>query len=602
MINFLFNLPLKLKKLIVLFVDLILSCASLIISFFLLENINFQYNTIYYLFIIFSFIFFFLIGKNYSEIIRFTNIYNIFNILKLLFYNLILILTISFIIYGFEIKFIQLTVVYSILLSIIILLSRFFILFIYDNLKLLNKRNLIIYGAGEAGVLVFNNFKNYKVVAFIDDDENKIGRTIQGVNIISDNGITKLIENYKIDLIIVAIPSLNNSRRSQIIENLNKFNIEIKLLPKLDNLVLGNFNFNKFTLLPSDLIERKIEWNKQEVFNILRNKIILVTGGGGSLGSSLVKNIINSNIKKLIILDNNEYNLFKIMEEIKKLINFYKINTKVEYQLLSINDFFGIKKIFLNNKIDFVFHAAAYKHVNLLESNIYSAYKNNIIGSYNLVNLSREFKCEKFIFISTDKAVNPSSIMGKTKRIIENYITYIQNSDPNHIFSIVRFGNVINSNGSVIPIFENQIINRQPITLTHPDVTRFFMSIDEAIILVLETLRFKKNNVIYVLNMGKPIKILDLAKKLISIHGLKIKNEKNPKGDIEIKIIGLREGEKMHEELFYKNTEKNILNENIYYQENLINLSVYDKFDDDLKIIENSQSDIDIEKIFDKYL
>ena len=226
------------------------------------------------------------------------------------------------------------------------------------------------------------------------------------------------------------------------------------MLPKLDDLVLGNFNFSNFSLLPSDLTGRKIEWNKEEVFKILRDKTILVTGGGGSLGSSLVKKIILANINKLIIVDNNEYNLFYITEEINKLSNYFNIKTEVIYKLISINDYDALKNIFSKFNIEMVFHAGAYKHVNLLENNIYSAYKNNIYGSYNLLKLSNEFNVKNFIFISTDKAVNPSSIMGKTKRIIENYITFLQSKHNDKNFSIVRFGNVINSNGSVIPIFE----------------------------------------------------------------------------------------------------------------------------------------------------
>lgn len=601
MINFIFRIPLRLKKLIVLIVDLLLSFLSLIIALLLLENISLQYNLFYFLFIILSFIFFFLIGKTYSEIIRFTNIYNFINIIKLLLYNFILILIVSFIIYGFAIKFIQLTIIYSIILSITIFLSRFIIVFIYDNLKLLNKQNLLIYGAGEAGVLAFNNFKTYKVRAFVDDDINKIGRTIQGIKIISFENIINLIEKFKIDLIIVAIPSLNHSRRSQIIKNLHKFNIKIKMLPKLDDLVLGNFNFNKFSLLSSDLIERKIEWNKNEVYKILNNKNILVTGGGGSLGSSLVKKIVNGGVKKLIILDNNEYNLFHVMQEIGKLVNYYQIKTEIIYKLISINDYNGLKKIFEQYNINMVFHAGAYKHVNLLENNVYSAYRNNIYGSYNLIKLSKQFKIKNFIFISTDKAVNPTSIMGKTKRIIENYITYLQTQNDDQNFSIVRFGNVINSNGSVIPIFEKQINNRQPITVTHPNVTRFFMSIDEATGLVLETLRYSKS-VIYVLNMGKPIKILDIAKKLISIYGLQLKDKDNPNGDIEIEYIGLREGEKMHEELFYKNSKINKLNEYIDYQENKINNKIFNSFEKDLDIFNYPNFNNEIDKIFDKYI
>ena len=601
MINFIFRIPLKLKKLILLLSDLFLSFTSLLITLFLLENIKFDYNIIYFQFIIFSFIFFFIIGKNYSEITRFTNIYNIINIIKLLFYNLILILIISFIIYGFDLKFIQLTIIYSIILFIVVFLSRFLIVSIYDNLKLLNKKNLIIYGAGEAGVLAFNNFKSYKIITFVDDNPNKLGRTIQGIPIIDPKGITKLMENKIIDLIVVAIPSLNNERRTQIIQSLNKLNIEIKMLPKLDDFIIGNFNFNNFSLLPSDLTGRKIQWNKDEVYKILRNKTILITGGGGSLGSSLVKKIILAKINKLIIVDNNEYNLFYITEEVNKLLNYFNIKTEVIYRLISINDYHAVKNIFDEFDVEMVFHAGAYKHVNLLENNIYSAYKNNVHGSYNLIKLSIDFKVQNFIFISTDKAVNPSSIMGKTKRIIENYITFLQNKHNDKNFSIVRFGNVINSNGSVIPIFEKQISNRQPITVTHPDVTRFFMSIDEATGLVLETLRFNKP-VIYVLNMGEPIKIVDIAKKLISINGLQIKDKDNPKGDIEIKYIGLRDGEKLHEELFYKNSKINKLNDFIDFQENKINNEIFDSFEEDLKNIAKTEVNQNIEKIFDKYI
>lgn len=600
MIKLLFNIPSGLKKILILFLDIFFSFISLATSIIILE-LYFEFG-IFYIFLIFSFLLPFLYVKIYSEFIRFSNFQNFINIFKLLFINSLILFFITFLIYGFRLELIKIILVYKVFFFFFIILSRLFIVFTYENLKFYNKKNIIIYGAGEAGLLAFNNLKKYSIKAFIDDDINKIGRYIQSVPVINKIDLVDFLKKDKIHYIVVAIPSLENSGRADILEKLNKYKIEIKMLPKIDELLLGNFDFNKFSILPSDLIKRDIKWNKDKVYEVLNDKVVLVTGGGGSLGSSLVKKIINANIKKLIIIDNNEFNLFKIVEEVTKLINFFKIKNKFDYKLISINDNQALEQIFKVNKPNIVFHAGAYKHVNLLENNIYSAFKNNIIGSYNIINCSIVHNCESFIFISTDKAVNPSSIMGKTKRLIENYISYIQKKYTNTSFSVVRFGNVINSNGSVIPIFENQIINKQPITITHPDVTRFFMSIDEAINLVLETLILKNKNVIYVLNMGKPIKIIDIAKKLISIYGLKIKKDNNSEGDIEIKYIGLRDGEKLHEELFYKNAKKITLNENINYEENDIDIGLYENFEKDILNLDHNISDSGIINLLNKYI
>ncbi|MEN8906602.1 MAG: nucleoside-diphosphate sugar epimerase/dehydratase [Clostridiales bacterium] len=412
-----------------------------------------------------------------------------------------------------------------------------------------NYKKILIVGAGDVGSLVINELKihsNFKLepVAVIDDDNGKFGRKIHGVPIVGRLKVLKItIEKFKIDEIIIAIDSDDTKVINKIYEECSKTKCKVKILPPLNQLFDQNFVFQKLRDVNiEDLLGRKpIILEHNEISFFLKGKTVLVTGGGGSIGSELCRQISKFLPKKLIILDNYENNAYSIQND---LISKYP-NLKLELIIANIREKHRIELIFKEFKPQVVFHAAAHKHVPLMENNPTEAISNNIIGTLNVVECSHKFNIEKFVLISTDKAVNPTNIMGASKRVAEMIIQGI-NKQSFTDFVAVRFGNVLGSNGSVIPLFKEQIKKGGPITVTHPDINRFFMTIPEASQLVLQAGAMAKGGEIFVLDMGEPVKICDLATKLIKLSGYE------PNKDIEIRYTGLRPGEKLYEELMLK--------------------------------------------------
>lgn len=408
------------------------------------------------------------------------------------------------------------------------------------------KRVLII-GAGDAGVLVLNELKKhkelgYKVVAFIDDDKNKMGTEILGIPVVGGKEkIISAISNYRIDEVILAMPSANREIQKDISDICSKLSMKIKIIPGMYELIDDQkLNIRDLRDVEiGDLLGRDEVKLDQEVLNgFLKDKTVLVTGGGGSIGSELCRQIAKFNPKKLIILDIYENNGYEIQME---LVRHYK-DLDLVVEIESIRDAERMDIIFGKYKPDVVFHAAAHKHVPLMENSSTSAIKNNVFGTLNVIRACDKNDVSRFVLISTDKAVNPTSVMGTTKRICEMLVqTYNEKSKTE--FVAVRFGNVLGSNGSVIPLFINQIKEGGPVTVTHEDIIRYFMTIPEACQLVLQAGAIAKGGEIFILDMGEPVKILDLAKNLIRLSGYE------PYKDIDIKITGLRPGEKLYEEL-----------------------------------------------------
>ena len=408
------------------------------------------------------------------------------------------------------------------------------------------KRVLII-GAGDAGVLVLNELKKhkelgYKVVAFIDDDKNKMGTEILGIPVVGGKEkIISAISNYRIDEVILAMPSANREIQKDISDICSKLSMKIKIIPGMYELIDDQkLNIRDLRDVEiGDLLGRDEVKLDQEVLNgFLKYKTVLVTGGGGSIGSELCRQIAKFNPKKLIILDIYENNAYEIQME---LVRHYK-DLDLVVEIESIRDAERMDIIFGKYKPDVVFHAAAHKHVPLMENSSTSDIKNNVFGTLNVLRACDKHGVSRFVLISTDKAVNPTSVMGTTKRICEMLVqTYNEKSKTE--FVAVRFGNVLGSNGSVIPLFINQIKEGGPVTVTHEDIIRYFMTIPEACQLVLQAGAIAKGGEIFILDMGEPVKILDLAKNLIRLSGYE------PYKDIDIKITGLRPGEKLYEEL-----------------------------------------------------
>ncbi len=405
---------------------------------------------------------------------------------------------------------------------------------------------VLIVGAGTSGSVILkemqtSEFAHGKVVCFADDDKNKIGKFLNGVPIAGNRyDIPQLVEKYRVDKIFVAVPSAPAGEVKKILEICRETNCQLKLLPGIYQLLNGDVSVSKLREVQiEDLLGREpICVNLDEIMGYVSNKVILVTGGGGSIGSELCRQIASHNPRQLIILDIYENNAYDIQQELRH--NYPDLDLVV--LIGSVRNTHRINSIFEHYRPQIVYHAAAHKHVPLMEDSPNEAIKNNVFGTYKTAKAAIRYGTERFVLISTDKAVNPTNIMGASKRMCEMVVQML-NKESATDFVAVRFGNVLGSNGSVIPLFKKQIAQGGPVTVTHPDIIRYFMTIPEAVSLVLQAGAYAKGGEIFVLDMGEPVKILDLARNLIRLSGYV------PDEDIMIEFTGLRPGEKLYEEL-----------------------------------------------------
>lgn len=409
-----------------------------------------------------------------------------------------------------------------------------------------NCKRVLVVGAGGAGALVANEYKKNpqykkKVVAFVDDSWVKKGIYVSGIKVLGDRYyIHTVVEEQRIDEIIIAISELNEVELKKILDECKKTTAQVKIMPGVSEVIDGSFSVKKIRDVDvEDLLGREpIKLDFSGISSYIENKVIMVTGGGGSIGSELCRQIARFNPKELIIFDIYENNAYDLQNE---LLRKYE-NLNLKTLIGSVRDRKRLNSIFKEYRPQVVFHAAAHKHVPLMEDSPGEAIKNNVLGTLNTAELASEYGVERFVLISTDKAVNPTNVMGATKRMCEMVIQSIDKESDTE-FVAVRFGNVLGSNGSVVPLFKKQIAEGGPVTLTHKDITRYFMTIPEASQLVLQAGAYAKGGEIFVLDMGEPVKIYDLAENLIRLSGY-IPNE-----EIEIKVTGLRPGEKLYEEL-----------------------------------------------------
>jgi len=429
------------------------------------------------------------------------------------------------------------------------------------------KRKVLIIGAGHAGINVYNEVRQHRefgrVVGFIDDDLKKRHVVIKGVKVLgSTDEIVEVSEKYDIDTIIFAIPSISKKRRTEILEICKNAKAEVKIVPGIYELINGQIEFAQIRDVSiDDLLGRdQIKLDTSSLEGMIKDRTILVTGGGGSIGSELCRQIAKYKPRKLVILDIYENNAYEIQLELVR--NYPDLDLEVCIE--SIRDRKRMKYVFDHYRPDIVFHAAAHKHVPLMEDSYISAIKNNVLGTKNLLDMADKYKVKRFVNISTDKAVNPTNVMGATKRIIEIMLQTINNHSETE-FVAVRFGNVLGSNGSVIPLFKKQIKEGGPVTVTHKDIIRYFMTIPEACQLVLQAGAIATGGQIFILDMGEPVKILDLAENLIKLSGY------TPYEDIKIEFTGLRPGEKLYEELLLnlENSDKTEF-EKIYIEKPVI--------------------------------
>ena len=442
-------------------------------------------------------------------------------------------------------------------------LVRDFLLSLQKSAKK-NIKNVVIYGAGSAGAQLaasLNLDKSHNVIYFLDDDKNLIGRNLYGIPIKS----LKYLRNNKdsIDQILLAIPSLDRKRKFEIFNLFKGLKIPLLEIPSIDELTTGKATINQLRSINiTEILGRdKVPSDPKLMGPSIKGKVICVTGAGGSIGSELSRKILNFNPECLLLLENSETNLYNIHKEIS---NIYP-TISVKPILGDTKNYLFLKKLFSDNQVNVVFHAAAYKHVPLVEINPISGILNNVFSTKSICEAAEFAKVENVILISTDKAVRPTNIMGASKRLSELIVkVYSRRSklspktkggEPTK-YSMVRFGNVLESSGSVVPLFKEQIKNGGPVTLTHPEIIRYFMTIDEAAELVIQSSVLAQGGDIFLLDMGTPIKIKELAKQMIELSGLTIKDDNNQEGDIEIIYTGLRNGEKLYEELLVDGTSR----------------------------------------------
>ncbi len=438
--------------------------------------------------------------------------------------------------------------------------------YVMNHSRIEKDKTLVIYGAGKSGLKLEEEYRYsaYKMRYFVDDDVRLQKRSIDSVKIISRKELKEKLGENKYDLLLIAMPSAGQYVINALYHELKPYFHEIKILPSLDKILSDSFLSNQLKeVTVEDLLARHPkDLDKFKISQFIHNKVVMISGAGGSIGSEIVRQCLKYKAQKVILIDHSEYNLYQILEELHS-----DILVPVMQSVLNKT---CLEEVFKIYQPDIFIHAAAYKHVPLVEANIHEGILNNILGTKNCIDLAIEYEVEKFILISTDKAVRPTNVMGATKRVCE---LYAQNVDAKktHIVA-VRFGNVLGSSGSVIPKFREQIANGGPITVTHPEITRYFMLIPEACELVLQTGAIGKNGELFILDMGEPVKIVDLARKMVELSG---------KQGIEITFTGLRAGEKLYEELLIDESDKKTEYESIMVAHKT------------LYAIEKLQSDID---------
>ncbi len=555
--NYFFNLSQRYaSKWLVFLIDVSVVLVTLFFAYLIRFNFTLNFDTkqflvqLPYLSIV-AIVSFFAVGS-YKSVIRhtgFTDVVNVFKAVVLIAITCsvgILINRKTGFVPNFTIP-LSIIVVHSLLSFVALAGSRLLFKLVYNHLKCKFKtsKNIIIYGAGDSGIITYNALhngtnKNFNVINFLDDNPKKRGKLINGISIVASNEVNEhFIKKNDIDEIIVAAQTIEPKRLINLVDSLTDLDVKVKKVPPIEKWIDGELSANQIKQFQiEDLLGRPpIQIDNPNLINEFKGETVIVTGAAGSIGSELVNQISNFDVKHLILVDQAESALYDVQQDLKRAgkHNFTAI-------VADIRDGLRIDTIFQYHKPTMVFHAAAYKHVPLMEKSPYEAIKINVNGTKLLADTASRYNVKKFVFVSTDKAVNPTSVMGATKRMAEMYISCLQKESKTKYIT-TRFGNVLGSNGSVIPLFKKQIEKGGPLTLTHKEITRYFMTIPEASQLVLEAGTMGKGGEIFIFDMGESVKIYDLAKNMIKLSGLHYPE------DIDIKITGLRPGEKLYEEL-----------------------------------------------------
>lgn len=445
-------------------------------------------------------------------------------------------------------------IIFLLLLGASRIAIRFVLLDLFKVVSV-NARRVVVYGAGRAGqqlALSLRHESQVHLVGFIDDDLRLDGQRLDGVPVFGANRLQTLLEGTEIDEVLLAIPSASRARRREIIETLQGEEVYVRSLPNLTGIIEGSVTVNDLREIQiEELLGREtVAANQLLMSRTTAGKIVLVSGAGGSIGSELCRQIVRCRPARLVLLEQSEYALYAIEQELIELMRELRIDVPLVLELASASERSSMNRIYSYHRPETVFHAAAYKHVPLVEANPISGLRNNIMGTLHSVAAAEAVGVANFILISTDKAVRPTNIMGASKRVCELILqARAERPEVKTVFSMVRFGNVLGSSGSVVPRFKAQIAAGGPVTLTHRDITRYFMTIPEAAQLVIQASAMAKGGEVFVLDMGQPVRIFDLATSMIHLSGLSVRSAENPDGDIQIVETGLRPGEKLYEEL-----------------------------------------------------
>lgn len=595
------QLPRGIKIAVAVIIDCIIIALSFFIAFIIrYDNTNTLYSLqhwiIYFLLLLPTLLVFSRLGL-YRAILRFIALNFVKSVIVGAMISTLIILLLS---YFLQINIPRtVSVIYFMLMTLFTLSIRFFFRILLNRSKM-GRKSVIIYGAGDSGhqlLTMMNQMPGYFVVAFVDDDRKLHKLTLCGIKVYAPSCLSELINNHHVEQILLAMPSISLSRRKEIIHHLSRFSCEVMSVPNMEDILSGKAKLTTLNKISIDeLLGREPVSPVPELLSSnITNKVVLVTGSGGSIGSELCRQIIKQKPQQLILFELCEFNLYSIEAELRTNIKSLGLEVKLVPIMGNIQNKAHLKEVMTSFKVSTVYHAAAYKHVPLVEYNVVEGCKNNIFGTLNCALVAIESQVETFVLISTDKAVRPTNTMGTTKRVAELILQALSKEQSVTRFCMVRFGNVLGSSGSVVPLFRKQIEMGGPITLTHPEITRYFMTIPEASQLVIQAGAMGKGGDVFVLDMGESVKIIDLAKRIIQLCGLKEKNQDRPDGDIEIKITGLRPGEKLYEELLIGDNVKKTAHPRIMTAKEVM-LS-WDKLKPQLDRLNKCCRDYDIEGI-----
>lgn len=559
-LNFIWNLSRFNKRVISIFIDTIFVVTSFYAAYWTRIGHIKPLDDIYNQYVLF--------GTIAITLVVFTRLGLYRSILRYLTFHALAVVSIGTLISAASVAFLafyvdasvprSVPIIYGTFLCLLCGGSRLVVRVLVNQANSKGRKNVLIYGAGSAGrqlALALRTSDSHKVVGFIDEDKTLENTIIMGLGVCQIAQTERLLSKYNAKQILLAVPSASRSRRKQILDSLVHLPAEVLTVPDMKDIVEGNASIDELKDVPiEDLLGRDPVSPQQSLMEAnIKGKVVMVTGAGGSIGSELCRQIIKQKPITLVLFELSEFGLYQIDRELSSLVKDCQIEVEIVPLLGSVQRINRLATAMKSFKVQTVYHAAAYKHVPLVEYNVVEGVRNNVFGTYYTAKAAIEANIESFVLISTDKAVRPTNVMGTTKRMAELGLQALAKQESvkqdGTRFCMVRFGNVLGSSGSVIPLFKKQIAQGGPITVTHPDIIRYFMTIPEAAQLVIQAGAMGKGGDVFVLDMGEPVKITDLAENLIYLSGLEVKNEQHPYGDIEIQFSGLRPGEKLFEEL-----------------------------------------------------